>query len=141
GPAVPPPPPEIRGPAVPPPPMLGDTPPDPVHAPIDTAEVALPSEGTWTIREPGAEEEPDAVLGDASWAGVRPFAAEPAAFEPSVAPVDADSWEDDEATVAGDPTPEQRAEVLAARGELAEALRIYQEEALARPDEPHLWDR
>ncbi|HEY8429971.1 MAG TPA: hypothetical protein VIL20_16425 [Sandaracinaceae bacterium] len=141
GPAVPPPP-AMRGPAVPPPPVLGGAAlPDPVHAPIDPSEVAPPARSAWTIHEPGADAEPEEpVLGDASWAGVRAFAVEPAAFEPSVAPVDADSWED-EATLASEPTPEQRAELLAARGELAEALRIYQEEAVARPDEPHLWDR
>lgn len=131
-----------RGPAVPPPPMMIS---DSVHAPLDTSEVALPSASAWTIREPGAlGGETPAPIEDAldhSWSGVRTFEPEPAAFEPGVEPVAADTWADDEATMAGEPTPEQRAETLMARGELGEALRIYQEEAIKRPDEPHLWDR
>lgn len=146
GPAVPAPP---RGPVVPAPPPIAPPPiappvTDPVHAPIDTSEVALPSEPAWTIREPGAEapsgEVVDAIA-DHSWSGVRVHQPEPAPFEPGLEPVDADTWGDDEATTAGELSPEQQAETLAARGDFGEALRIYQEEAVKRPDEPHLWDR
>ncbi len=148
GPVVPAPPPIAPPPIAPqpiaPPPIAPPMVTDPVHAPIDTGEVALPSEPAWTIREPGAEAPSGDVvdaIADHSWSGLRVHAPEPAPFEPGLEPVDADTWGDDEATTAGELSPEQQAETLAARGQLGEALRIYQEEAVKRPNEPHLWDR
>src|SRR5690606_41027952 len=48
-----------RGPAVPRPPGVPapGAAADPIHAPVDTRDVALPAAGQWAIREPGADED------------------------------------------------------------------------------------
>ncbi|MCC6874748.1 MAG: hypothetical protein IT378_10625 [Sandaracinaceae bacterium] len=144
--------------AAPPPAAAPRAPPPPaadVHAPVDTREIALPPPAAaWEIREPGNpddDSQPGIAVGEASWTGVRPFDQEPPPFEPGVEPVDADTWDEpttvrlppsptgDEPTFQG--TPQQLAEAHVARGELGEALRIYQDLAASRPDDPRLWAR
>lgn len=144
--------PAARGPAVPPPPAIvapapepaAPLPPlsaDPVHAPLDTSEVSLPSD-VWKV---DAEEPPDAGDGqrvevgmpEISWTGVR-LGGHAAVFEPGAESVEDDTW--------GDPQPtkspqERAADALVAKGELGEALRVYQDLAAQHPDQPHLWDR
>ena len=110
---------------------------DPIHAPLETRDVALPAEGQWTIREPGADDTgPQVGIGEPSWTGAR--AVEATTFEPGAAPIEADSWE---VPAAAPASSEERAEAHVARGELREALRVYQELAVSRPDEPQLWER
>jgi hypothetical protein len=126
-----------------PPPPPAPLPPlsaDPVHAPLDTAEVVLPSDH-WPD-EPGDEPDAEAQrvevgVPEISWAGVR-VQGRAAIFEPGAESVEADTW--------GDPGPtktalEREAEALVARGELGEALRVYQDLAAQHPDQPHVWDR
>ncbi|HJL15168.1 MAG TPA: hypothetical protein RMH99_05905 [Sandaracinaceae bacterium LLY-WYZ-13_1] len=116
---------------------------DPVHAPLDTGEVALPSKGSWDVREPGLSQDEDRggrpAAADQSWSGVRAFETEPATFEPGVEGMDVDSWE--EPTQVGEGALEAEAEAHVAAGELGEALRIYQDLAAQSPDEQRLWDR
>lgn len=113
---------------------------DPIHDPLESSDVALPIEGRWEIREPGRDrvDAPPVSFGDPSWPGVRLLDDEALTFEPGVAPIDADSWDDD-ATAAGH--SEHDAEALLARGQLTDALRMYQELATARPTESRLWAR
>jgi hypothetical protein len=111
---------------------------DPIHAPLETRDVALPAEGQWVIREPGADDDtgPQLAIGEPSWTGTR--ATEATTFEPEAAPIEADSWD---VPAAPSVSSEQTAEALVARGELREALRLYQELAVSRPDQPRLWER
>lgn len=141
GPVVPRPPPMPRGPAVPPPPGPSVPAPsalaDKIHTPLETRDVALPAEGQWVIREPGADDTgPQLAIGEPSWTGAR--VTEATTFEPGTAPLEADSWD---VPAAPPVSAEQTAEALVARGELREALRLYQELAVSRPDQPRLWER
>lgn len=110
---------------------------DAVHAPL---QAARPSQGDWTISEPGSDDDDSGPhVGIPSWTGVAAFETAPSTFEPEAGPVEADTW--DEPTEATPPrSPEEHAEALVAEGELGEALRIYQELAASR-DDPALWDR
>lgn len=123
---------------------------DPIHAPLDTVEVALPSEGRWD--EPGIEDEdPTGVLvqtpGEHSWPGVLAFEVDRATFDPKVAELEADQWADE---VPPEPEPDhsgsidltiEAAESMVARGELGAALGVYQDLALRRPEDARLWQR
>lgn len=113
----------------------------------------------WDVREPGRSptaEEESALRGaaDSSWSGVRLYESDQATFEPGVEGMDADFWEDSlgptsldsehtaaERTAAERVAAEKMAEELVARGELSEALRIYQELAAGSPQEQRLWAR
>jgi hypothetical protein len=123
--------------AMPPPPA----PRDPVHAPpLETAEVVLPpprSERQSRPSEPGEPLTDD--VHEASWSGVHGIENMAATFEPGVESVDADTW--DEPTQVGVDQEERHAQDMLKRGELGEALRLYQELAIKRPDQPALWDR
>lgn len=136
GPAVPSPPPALRAPVVPPP-SVPELMLDGVHAPVDTGEITLPEKGAWTIREPGSDDD-QPTLGEPSWVGVP--APEPApAFEPSAAPLEADTWDGPTAQAASPSI--KTAEALLAQERLGEALRMYQELAISHPERPELWDR
>lgn len=139
GPVVPAPSAAPRGPAVPPPPSVPELMLDGPHGPVDTGEIALPSENAWTVREPGALGDDAPVLGEPSWVGVR--ADEPPAFEPVAAPIEADTWDEPTAATPVSSSSEDAAEAFVARGQLGEALRMYQELALAHPERPELWER
>ncbi|MEZ4337697.1 MAG: hypothetical protein R3B82_13845 [Sandaracinaceae bacterium] len=121
---------------------------DPIHAPLDTSEVALPVEGTW--EEPGVEDDPTGVLvgtpSDRSWPGVRSFD-EAAVFEPRVEELDADQWADE---VPPEPELEtsqsvdlaiEAAESMLDRGDLSGALGVYQDLAVRSPEDSRLWKR
>jgi hypothetical protein len=119
---------------------------DPVHQPLETSEVALPSRGDWEVHEPGREASHDPsspsveAAVDSSWAGIRvPYDDEPATFAPGVEDLDRDSW--DEPTEVGTGAAEREAEAAFTHGDLPEALRLYQELATQHPDEPRLWER
>ncbi len=124
---------------------------DPVHAPLDEDDVAsaAPEASAWAIHEPGEDDDdgaPPLGFGERSWPGVR-VREEPPTFAPGTESVDADTWgeadaawDDDEPTFAISPA-QLEAESLVQRGELGEALRVYQELAAERPDDPALWDR
>ena len=119
---------------------------DPVHQALETSEVALPARGRWEVHEPGRESGPEAGLPpleaavDSSWAGIRvPYDEEPAHFEPGLEDLDRDSWDDP--TEVGAAAPEREAEAAFMRGDLPEALRLYQDLATQFPDEQRLWDR
>ncbi len=124
---------------------------DPIHAPLDTTDVALPDPDGW-VTVPDSSVPPAATAesvvgspGEKSWIGLRAFQDEPSAFEPGVGSVDEDHWADEVPTqvhqLSGEPGSVQRAEALAARGELGAALGMYQDLAEKSPDDPRLWQR
>lgn len=110
------------------------------HAAMETDAEAAPS-AQWTIREPGGDS-PDPARGGVldSWSGVRVYETAPATFEPGVEGVDADLWEDP-TQVGAILGPEQEAEAAVERGDLGEALRLYQDLATRSPDDQRLWER
>lgn len=89
--------------------------------------VSLPAEGAWATPQ-------DAM--DESWVGARLPDQEPS-FAPDASASGGDLW--DVGPTPADPRAE--AEAIVARGELAEALRIYQELAARSPDDHALWKR
>ena len=109
--------------------------------PLKTGEVALPSAGAWEVREPGERpaggERVQVGDVDRSWTGIR-VEDEAATFEPGVEGVDADSWDDP--TEVGIGAEEREAEAMVSRGELGEALRLYQDLATTSNEQRH-WDR
>lgn len=111
------------------------------HAPVETGEVALPSAGQWEVHEPGERsaggERVQVGAVDRSWTGIR-VEDDPATFEPGVEGVDADSWDDP--TEVGVGAEEREAEAMVSRGELGEALRLYQDLATRSSERRH-WDR
>jgi hypothetical protein len=102
---------------------------DPIHAPLEHSEVSVPAPPVESGSLGGNEP---------SWTGPR-LEGDRSSFEPGVESVDADTW--GEATEIGIDPEEKQAESMLQRGELGEALRLYQEIAIRRPDEPHLWER
>ncbi len=115
------------GPAVPPPPAIGAP---PSAAPASSAAAGNDS---WKLPSPSGEPP------EASWSGLHPYEGALATFETGLESVDADRW--DEPTQIGQVSDEARAEEMIERGELGEALRLYQEIAVKRPNEAQLWER
>ena len=111
---------------------------DPPRAPLQTREVAVPTPDRWDA--PRTEQTPSAEIGDLdqSWTGVR-LQDTDTSFEPGVESLSDDQWE------VADSEPEKgspaEAEAMVQRGELGEALRVYQELAARAPADTRLWRR
>lgn len=129
-----------RGPSSPPIPSRDELSADPIHAPLDTRELAIPERRGWDVREGGAEEAigPDPTT---SWSGVPIYEEDPATFEPGEVTADEDRWDVPTDVKSKGGRREREAETLVARGELERALAIYEELAAASPEETRLWRR
>lgn len=124
----------IPQPAVPAAPSFGSSPAIPSVAELSaqTQEVAVPA---------GSDQTPSSeIVGglDQSWTGVR-LQDTDTSFEPGVESLSDDQWE------VADGVPEKgspaEAEAMVQRGELGEALRVYQELAARAPVDARLWRR
>lgn len=113
---------------------------DPTRRPLEISDAAVPLAGHWT--EPGkGQPARSGVIVDSvaeSWVGL-PIDDHDTSFEPGIESISADHWD------VGEPEPapgsKEEAEAFVLRGDLGEALRIYQELAASTPGNQRLWQR